>query len=574
MGKFARVCLKTPYIDYNGRLCMVSAAAGEQEGVRHRPRRRTRGRTSRRRRGDLDQRGRTSPSAPRSPPTTSGRPARTAPRSSSSTRASRRSPAPATCSCRSSPGRDAALFNGILHLMIENDWLDHDFIANAHGRLRAGGRARAASGRRRETAEVTGIAERAIRQAAEWWGTAQDQLPDARPRHRAPHPRRAERARRDQHRAGLRAHRPARLRLRHDHRPGQRPGRARARPEVRPAARRARHRQPRAPRVHRRGLGHRRAGPARPGRRLPTRSSARSTPARSRAAVASASTRWCRCPTTSSSRAMLEKLEFYVAIDFFLSETARYADVVLPGLPARGGRGRRHPGRGAGHQDQQGRRPARATRGRTGASSRTSPQALGRPQGFTFASPREIFEELRVASKGGVADYSGITYEKIERADGRLLAVLATTRGPASPRRSPRHAAAVRAGLLEPGRQGHGPFYFPDGKARFHVADYAPPAEDVDAEYPIILTTGRVVSQFLSGTQTRRIGPLVDQYPEPRIELHPRLAEQARHRRRRLGDGRVAARRDHPARAGGHDHPAGHGLRPVPLGRARRASTS
>ncbi len=43
-------------------------------------------------------------------------------------------------------------------------------------------------------------------------------------------------------------------------------------------------------------------------------------------------------------------------------------------------------------------------------------------------------------------------------------------------------------------------------------------------EYPIFLTTGRVVSQFLSGTQTRRIGPLVNQYPEPRLELHPRLA--------------------------------------------------
>jgi assimilatory nitrate reductase catalytic subunit len=34
-----------------------------------------------------------------------------------------------------------------------------------------------------------------------------------------------------------------------------------------------------------------------------------------------------------------------------------------------------------------------------------------------------------------------------------------------------------------------------------------------------------VVSQYLSGTQTRRIGPLVDQYPEPRVEMHPRLAE-------------------------------------------------
>ena len=35
-----------------------------------------------------------------------------------------------------------------------------------------------------------------------------------------------------------------------------------------------------------------------------------------------------------------------------------------------------------------------------------------------------------------------------------------------------------------------------------------------------------MVSQFLSGTQTRRIGPLVDQYPEPRLEMHPRLAEK------------------------------------------------
>jgi assimilatory nitrate reductase catalytic subunit len=60
------------------------------------------------------------------------------------------------------------------------------------------------------------------------------------------------------------------------------------------------------------------------------------------------------------------------------------------------------------------------------------------------------------------------------------------------------------------------------------VARYTPPAEDIDDEYPIILTTGRVVSQFLSGTQTRRIGPLVDHYPEPRVEIHPILADRLR----------------------------------------------
>ena len=75
-----------------------------------------------------------------------------------------------------------------------------------------------------------------------------------------------------------------------------------------------------------------------------------------------------------------------------------------------------------------------------------------------------------------------------------------------------------------PVAKGSGPFYFPDGRARFNVADYRPPVDDASDEYPIYLTTGRVVSQFLSGTQTRRIGPLVKQYAEPRIEMHPRLA--------------------------------------------------
>ena len=94
------------------------------------------------------------------------------------------------------------------------------------------------------------------------------------------------------------------------------------------------------------------------------------------------------------------------------------------------------------------------------------------------------------------------------------------------PRTTPARRGSSRTGSWNPIAKGQGRFYFPDGKARFIVAPYTPPEEDVDADYPIILTTGRVVSQFLSGTQTRRIGPLVDQYPEPLIEMHPRLAEK------------------------------------------------
>ncbi|HEY8548922.1 MAG TPA: molybdopterin dinucleotide binding domain-containing protein, partial [Vicinamibacterales bacterium] len=153
--------------------------------------------------------------------------------------------------------------------------------------------------------------------------------------------------------------------------------------------------------------------------------------------------------------------------------------------------------------------------------------ALGRPHGFTFGSPREIFEELRIASKGGVADYSGVTWEKVERQNGVFWPCYSTDPRTGEP--TPDHPGTPR--LFEPGSynpvaRGAGPFYFPDGRARFNVADYRPPADDADGEYPIYLTTGRVVSQFLSGTQTRRIGPLVQQYPEPRVEMHPRLAQK------------------------------------------------
>ena len=74
--------------------------------------------------------------------------------------------------------------------------------------------------------------------------------------------------------------------------------------------------------------------------------------------------------------------------------------------------------------------------------------------------------------------------------------------------------------LYEGGQFGH-----PDGKAHFQPVEWRPAAEEPDADYPIVLTTGRVVSQYLSGTQTRRIGALVDQYPQPQCEIHPRLAE-------------------------------------------------
>ena len=54
---------------------------------------------------------------------------------------------------------------------------------------------------------------------------------------------------------------------------------------------------------------------------------------------------------------------------------------------------------------------------------------------------------------------------------------------------------------------------------------YRPPAETPGGDFPFYLTSGRVVYQYLSGTQTRRLGFLNSQAPEPWVEIHPRAAE-------------------------------------------------
>jgi assimilatory nitrate reductase catalytic subunit len=210
-------------------------------------------------------------------------------------------------------------------------------------------------------------------------------------------------------------------------------------------------------------------------------------------------------PNNNMIREALEKLEFYVAIDFFLNETARHADIVLAGSL---------------HEEEEGTvttAEGRVVRIRRAVTPPGQAHAdteillelarrLGAGEKFAFQSSEEIFNELRVASKGGTADYFGITYEKIEKNMG-IFWPCPSLDHPGTPR------------LWEDRK-----FPTADGKAHFNPVSYREPAEVTDAEYPVILTTGRVVSQYLSGTQTRRIGKLVDQYPEPLLEIHPVLA--------------------------------------------------
>ena len=212
-------------------------------------------------------------------------------------------------------------------------------------------------------------------------------------------------------------------------------------------------------------------------------------------------------PQAEYTREALSKLEFFGVIDFFMSETAQHADVVLPGSLQEEEEGVTANVEGRVIHIQKAVDPPGNARGDSEIICDLA-QRLGKGKYFPYKNTREIFDELREASRGGISDYYGITYERIDR-----------EYGVAWPCPSADHPGTPR--LFEGGVS-----MFPDGKCRFNVTEWRESGDPVSNDYPIYLTTGRVVSQYLSGTQTRRIGGLVDIYPEPRVEMHPRLAEQ------------------------------------------------
>ena len=513
MGKFARVCVKTPYIDYNGRLCMVSAAAANKKSF------------------GIDRGANPWSDIPKAEVVwiSGANVAECAPITTDYVWQAREhgarvivvdprlTPLARTCDLflPIKPGRDAALFAGILHLMIEHDWLDHGFIDSHTTGFEEVAR-NAALWTPARTAAVTGISERAIRQAAEWWGPAKTSfLLHARGIEHHSHGVQnclgaihivlasGRIGREGCGYATITGQGNGQGGREHGQKCDQLPGmRDLANPEHRAHVAKVWDVAP----------------DDLPGPGVDCYEMFRKIDTGEiRGLLSLCFNPVVSLPDNAFVKRMLEKLEFYAVIDFFLSESACFADVVLPGSL---------------HEEDEG--IVTSAEGRVIKINKAIDcpgearedwriiqdiaRALGREKGFTFENPAAILAELREASKGGVADYSGITYEKVERSHG-VFWPCPSEDHPGTPR-------LFEPGSVNPVAQGKGPFYFPDGKARFVPAPYAPPTEDVDAEYPLILTTGRVVSHFLSGAQTRRIGPLVDHCPEPFIEVHPQLAER------------------------------------------------
>ncbi len=208
-------------------------------------------------------------------------------------------------------------------------------------------------------------------------------------------------------------------------------------------------------------------------------------------------------PNASHISERLESLDLLVVADIVMSETAALADVVLPVTQWAEETGTM--------TNLEGRVLLReaAVTAPDGVRSDLDviaglAERLGSVAGFS-TDPEVVFAELGAASAGGRADYAGIDYDRIRSEHGVFWPCLSADH-PGTPRLFTESFAT------------------PDERARFVDVDHVGAAEQPCADYPLHLTTGRVLAQYQSGAQTRRIRDLPDSGPF--VQLHPMLAER------------------------------------------------
>jgi assimilatory nitrate reductase catalytic subunit len=194
----------------------------------------------------------------------------------------------------------------------------------------------------------------------------------------------------------------------------------------------------------------------------------------------------------------LRALDLLVVADFVPSETAALAGVVLPTAQWAEEDGTMTNLEGRVLRRRALRRPPPGVR-----TDLAILADLARRLGADLADdPRKVFAELARASAGGPADYAGITWERLDAGE-RLHWPCPSGTHPGTPR-----LFADR-------------FPTADGRARFVAVSQPPDAEPTTDAYPLHLTTGRLLAQYQSGAQTRRVRALrADAY----VELHPDVA--------------------------------------------------
>ncbi|MQA07482.1 MAG: molybdopterin-dependent oxidoreductase [Pseudonocardiaceae bacterium] len=219
-------------------------------------------------------------------------------------------------------------------------------------------------------------------------------------------------------------------------------------------------------------------------------------------------------PAVSAPRAghivrRLSALDFLVVADVVCSETARLADVVLPVTQWAEEEGTITNLEGRVLRRRKLREPPEQVRSDLEVLHGLALR-FGEPGDRYPSTPCEVFDELRRASEGGKADYSGISYARLDAGEALHWPCPETAEPhPGTPR------------LFLDG------FAHPDGRARFTAVDHRPAAESVRSDYPLHATTGRVLAHYQSGAQTRRISELMDAAPEAVVEVHPETGGRA-----------------------------------------------
>lgn len=211
-------------------------------------------------------------------------------------------------------------------------------------------------------------------------------------------------------------------------------------------------------------------------------------------------------PNANFVKQAIKKLRFFVAVDLFISETAAFADVILPASSYLEDEGTM--------TNVEGRVTLREASRTCAGEAKHDWQiicdiasALGKGHYFPYTSAEEIFNELREASRGGIADYSGITYDRLRREGGIQW-------------------PCPEADHPGTGRLFEHSFAHPDHRAELSVIPNEPavPKEKPSAGYPLYLTTGRVMSHYLTGVQTRKSSALAARHFESFVEIHPKTA--------------------------------------------------
>lgn len=199
----------------------------------------------------------------------------------------------------------------------------------------------------------------------------------------------------------------------------------------------------------------------------------------------------------------LKKLKYLVVVDMFISETAQLADLILPTSSYLEDTGTMTNMEGRVVLRKGERQPPKDVK-HDWEILKTIASALGYEESFSYSSAEDIFEELRAASRGAKADYSGISYERLDH------------EGIFWPCPEEGHPGTDR--LFDQS------FAHEDGRAQFYPLQEKKKTTEISKEFPLLLTTGRVMEHYLTGVQTRRSPDLNKRSPEPLLEVHPETA--------------------------------------------------